>query len=105
GRVRRAPGDGSPGCTPRVCTGAIGGGAGQDEAMKIARRAAVPAFAVMEIVAAANARRAAGQSIINLCVGEPTTGASDAVRDLAQEILATGSLGYTEAMGSPRSEE
>ena len=69
--------------------------------MKIARRAAVPAFAVMEIVAAANARRAAGQSIINLCVGEPTTGASDAVRDLAQEILATGSLGYTEAMGSP----
>lgn len=34
----------------------------------------------MEIVAAANARRAAGQSIINLCVGEPTTGASDAVR-------------------------
>lgn len=72
----------------------------EDERMKIARRAAVPAFTVMEIIAAANARRAAGQSIINLCAGEPTTGASDAVRDLAREILQ-GDLGYTEAMGAP----
>ena len=47
--------------------------------MKVAQRAHVPAFAVMEILAAANERRAAGQSVLNLCAGEPTVGASDVV--------------------------
>lgn len=69
--------------------------------MKVSRRADVPPFAVMEIIAAANKRKAAGQSIINLCAGEPVTGASDAVRDRAAHILADGNLGYTEAMGAP----
>ena len=42
--------------------------------MKVARRAHVPPFAVMEILAAANARRAAGEDVLNLCAGEPSTG-------------------------------
>jgi len=69
--------------------------------MKVAQRAHVPAFAVMEILAAANERRAAGQSVLNLCAGEPTVGASDVVRARAIELLTSGDLGYTEALGSP----
>jgi aspartate/methionine/tyrosine aminotransferase len=55
----------------------------------------------MEVLAAANARRAAGESVLNLCAGEPSTGASDVVRDRAIEILTSGSLGYTESLGAP----
>ena len=69
--------------------------------MKVSRRSHVPSFAVMDIIAAANARQAAGQSVLNLCAGEPSTGASDVVRDLAATLLASGNLGYTEALGAP----
>jgi aspartate/methionine/tyrosine aminotransferase len=69
--------------------------------LKVARRAHVPPFAVMGILAAANARRAAGQRIVNLCAGEPSTGASDVVRNRAIELLTSGDLGYTESMGAP----
>ncbi|MBT0993416.1 aminotransferase class I/II-fold pyridoxal phosphate-dependent enzyme [Cellulomonas sp. DKR-3] len=70
--------------------------------MKVAARAHVPPFAVMEILAAANARRAAGERVLNLCAGEPATGASEAVRRRAAELLTSGDLGYTEALGAPR---
>jgi aspartate/methionine/tyrosine aminotransferase len=70
--------------------------------MKVATRADVPPFAVMEIIAAANARRAAGQQVLNLAAGEPATGASQVVRERAIEMLGTGGgLGYTEALGVP----
>jgi aspartate/methionine/tyrosine aminotransferase len=69
--------------------------------VKVSRRSQVPPFAVMEILAAANARRAAGESVLNLCAGEPATGASEVVRERAAELLAGGDLGYTEAMGAP----
>jgi aspartate/methionine/tyrosine aminotransferase len=70
--------------------------------MKVATRADVPPFAVMEIIAAANARRAAGQQVLNLAAGEPATGASQVVRERAIEMLRTGGgLGYTEALGVP----
>jgi aspartate/methionine/tyrosine aminotransferase len=70
--------------------------------MKVATRAQVPPFAVMELIAAANARRAAGQDVINLAAGEPTAGISPAVRQRAAEVLASDTaLGYTEALGMP----
>src|SRR4051794_20141662 len=69
--------------------------------MKVATRAHVPPFAVMEILAAANARKAAGESILNLCAGEPSTGASEVVRHRAIDLLTAGDLGYTESMGAP----
>ena len=69
--------------------------------MKTSRRSQVPPFAVMEILAAANARRDAGASIISLCAGEPATGASEVIRQRAVELLASGNLGYTEAIGAP----
>ncbi|KQT01934.1 pyridoxal phosphate-dependent aminotransferase [Cellulomonas sp. Leaf395] len=69
--------------------------------MKVANRAHVPPFAVMEILAAANARKAAGENILNLCAGEPSTGASEVVRQRAIDLLTSGDLGYTEALGAP----
>jgi aspartate/methionine/tyrosine aminotransferase len=69
--------------------------------MRIARRAQVPPFAVMEVLAAANARRAAGEPVISLCAGQPTAGAPAAVRRAAAEALAGADLGYTEAVGVP----
>ena len=69
--------------------------------MKVAARAHVPPFAVMEILAAANARQAAGENVLNLCAGEPSTGASDVVRQRAIDLLTAGDLGYTEALGAP----
>ena len=75
--------------------------------MKVSSRSQVPPFAVMEVLAAANARRAAGQRVLNLCAGEPSSGAPEVVRHRAQALLAsdslgyTGSLGYTEALGIP----
>jgi aspartate/methionine/tyrosine aminotransferase len=69
--------------------------------MKVAARAQVPPFAVMEVIAAANARRAAGADVLNLCAGEPSGGAPAAVREAAAEALTGGSLGYTEALGMP----
>ena len=69
--------------------------------MKASSRSQVSPFAVMEIISAANARRAAGQRVLNLCVGEPSSGAPEVVRRRARELLERGDLGYTEAVGIP----
>ena len=69
--------------------------------MRASTRAQVPPFAVMEIIAAANARRTAGQDVLNLAAGEPASGASPVVRHRAIELLGAGGLGYTEAIGLP----
>ena len=70
--------------------------------MKVASRAQVPPFAVMELIASANARRAAGQDVINLAAGEPTGGISPVVRQRAAAVLGSdAALGYTEALGMP----
>ena len=70
--------------------------------MKVASRAHVPPFAVMEIIAAANTRRARGQDVLNLAAGEPAAGASRVVRQRAIDLLdAGGGLGYTESLGIP----
>lgn len=69
--------------------------------MQVSQRSQVPAFTVMEIIAAANARRAAGHDVLNLCVGEPSAGAPPDVRRRAAELMDGASLGYTEAAGLP----
>lgn len=64
------------------------------------RRSAVPPFSVMEIVARANAMRAAGRSVLTLCVGEPGGGAPAPVRAAAAAALGAD-LGYTDPAGLP----
>ena len=69
--------------------------------MEVSRRSQVPPFAVMEVLAVANARRAAGADVISLCAGQPLGGASAVVRERAASLLAHGDVGYTEALGTP----
>ncbi|MDQ2756691.1 MAG: aminotransferase class I/II-fold pyridoxal phosphate-dependent enzyme [Actinomycetota bacterium] len=69
--------------------------------MKASSRSQVPPFAVMEIIAEANRRLAAGEPVLNLCAGEPSSGAPAVVRERARELLTASTLGYTEATGTP----
>jgi aspartate/methionine/tyrosine aminotransferase len=55
----------------------------------------------MEILAAAKALKAAGEDVIALCAGEPSSGAPTAVRDRAVALLTEGDLGYTAPAGTP----
>ena len=63
------------------------------------RRGLVPPFIAMDVLRAANAREAAGHSVIHLEVGQPGTPAPDAVLDAARRALATDRIGYTDALG------
>lgn len=67
--------------------------------LKIARRGSVPPFIVMDVMRAANARAAAGGDVIHLEVGQPSTGAPEAVLRAAEAALRSDKLGYTEALG------
>ncbi|MGX7823892.1 pyridoxal phosphate-dependent aminotransferase [Actinokineospora sp. 24-640] len=69
--------------------------------LKVASRAAVPPFYVMDVVSAANARQRARGDVISLAAGQPATGAPSAVRFAAAEAIGSGPLGYTEQVGIP----
>jgi aspartate/methionine/tyrosine aminotransferase len=65
------------------------------------RRSAIAPFIVMEVLAAANARAAAGAGVLHLEVGEPGGGAPPAAVAAATAALQRGGCGYTEAFGLP----
>ena len=68
--------------------------------MKVAGRAAVPPFEVMNILDRVAELRAAGRDVISLCAGEPSGGAPDDVRELAAAVHAGRTdLGYTSSLG------
>jgi len=74
--------------------------------LKTGRGANAPAFLVMDVIAAANARAAAlrpGEpGILRMEVGQPGTGAPRGAAEAAIRALQSGhSLGYTEAFGLP----
>jgi aspartate/methionine/tyrosine aminotransferase len=69
--------------------------------LQVARRANVPPFHVMDLLAAANARQAARGDLLNLVAGQPSTGAPGPVREAAKRLLDDGPLGYTVAIGIP----
>jgi aspartate/methionine/tyrosine aminotransferase len=70
-------------------------------ALKVARRGVVPPFIAMEVLRDANARAAAGEEVLHLEVGQPGSGAPQAVIDAAKRALDQDPLGYTEALGIP----
>jgi aspartate/methionine/tyrosine aminotransferase len=67
--------------------------------LKIAKRALVPPFIVMDVLRAANARAAAGADVLHLEMGQPATGAPAGVIAAAKRMLESDPLGYTEAHG------
>ena len=70
-------------------------------ALKVSNRGRIAPFIVMDVMAQANARAAAGHDVIHLEVGQPSTGAPAAVLAAAGERLGTDRLGYTDAFGLP----
>ncbi|HUB96272.1 MAG TPA: aminotransferase class I/II-fold pyridoxal phosphate-dependent enzyme [Stellaceae bacterium] len=69
--------------------------------LKIAGRARIPPFIVMDVLRAANERMAAGADVIHLEIGQPSTPAPGAVREAARRALEADTLGYTDALGLP----
>jgi aspartate/methionine/tyrosine aminotransferase len=74
-------------------------------ALKVARRAGISPFIVMDVMRAANRRDEAaahaGERAVHLEVGQPGTQAPTPVRDAAKAALDADKLGYTDAMGLP----
>jgi len=69
--------------------------------LKTARRGAVDPFIVMEVMREANRREAAGEGILHLEVGQPSTPAPRLVREAAKAALDRDLIGYTDALGVP----
>lgn len=62
-------------------------------------RSNVPAFMVMDVVAAAARLEAAGQRIIHMEIGQPAAAAPAPAIAAAHAALAAGRIGYTPALG------
>lgn len=65
------------------------------------RRSDVPAFMVMDVMAAAARIEAAGGHVIHMEVGQPATGAPKTAIVAAQAALEAGRIDYTSALGIP----
>ncbi len=63
-------------------------------------RSDVPAFIVMDVMAAAARLEAAGRRIIHMEVGQPAAGAPASAIAAAQAALVSGRIGYTVALGN-----
>jgi aspartate/methionine/tyrosine aminotransferase len=70
-------------------------------ALKLGRRGQVPPFIAMDVLRAANERAAAGEDVLHLEVGQPSTTAPAAVLAAARSALGAETLGYTDALGLP----
>jgi len=65
----------------------------------VASRANVPPFHVMDLLAAADARRRSHGDVLDLVAGQPSTPAPAPVREAARRALDESLLGYTVASG------
>src|SRR3954470_19032777 len=72
-----------------------------NDRMQVARRASVPPFHVMDLLAAAQRRQLSHGDLVNFVAGQPSTGAPEAVRAEAKRLLDEEVLGYTVATGVP----
>src|SRR5580693_6749353 len=70
-------------------------------AIKLARRGQIPPFIAMDVLRAANEQAAAGEDVLHLEVGQPSTPAPAGVLAAARTALGRETLGYTDALGLP----
>jgi aspartate/methionine/tyrosine aminotransferase len=82
-----------------------GYGDAMQERLKVATRANVPPFHVMDLLAAAQQRQRTHGDLVNLVAGQPSTPAPAPVREAARRALDHQVLGYTEALGIPELRE
>src|ERR1700719_1984401 len=64
-------------------------------------RSDVPAFMVMDVVAAAARLEAAGRRVIHMEIGQPAAAAPAPAIAAARAALASGRIGYTQSLGIP----
>ena len=72
--------------------------------LKVAERASISPFHVMDVLSAANARQRAKGDVVSLAAGQPSAAAPRPVLAAAAAALA-GPLGYTEQLGVPELRE
>jgi aspartate/methionine/tyrosine aminotransferase len=75
------------------------------DSLRVASRAAVPPFHVMDLLAAAAERARTHGDLLNLVAGQPSTPAPAPVREAARRALDEQVLGYTVALGIPELRE
>src|SRR5438552_2134309 len=68
---------------------------------KLSRRGSVDPFIVMDVMAAAAEKEAAGDSVIHLEVGQPSTPAPQSALAAAHAALDADRIGYVAALGIP----
>jgi len=73
--------------------------------LKVSKRGAVAPFLAMDMLSRANRKQLGGDTVVHLEVGQPGTPAPQAVLEAAQRALASGRIGYTEALGIGRLRE
>jgi aspartate/methionine/tyrosine aminotransferase len=78
-----------------------GGMTAARELLTPSRRSAVPPFMVMDVMAAAARIEEAGGRVMHMEVGQPAASAPATAIQAAQRALASGRIGYTEALGIP----
>ncbi len=72
---------------------------------RVALRAGIPPFYVMDVWLAAAERQRTHGDLVNLSAGQPKAGAPEPVRAAAAAALETNQLGYTVALGIPELRE
>jgi aspartate/methionine/tyrosine aminotransferase len=72
---------------------------------RIATRADIPPFIVMDMMRLANEKEITGDHIIHMEVGQPSNKAPAGVIDAAHKALDSNRLGYTDAKGLPELRE
>ncbi|OBY32507.1 pyridoxal phosphate-dependent aminotransferase [Mycolicibacter kumamotonensis] len=68
---------------------------------RVALRAGIPPFHVMDVWLAAAQRQRSHGDLVNLSAGQPSVGAPEPVRAAAAAALQSNQLGYTVALGIP----
>ncbi len=76
-----------------------------EQRLKVAGRANVPPFHVMDLLAAAAERQRTHGDLVNMVAGQPSTPAPVPVREAAKRALDEHVLGYTVALGLPELRE
>ncbi|MGY4709691.1 pyridoxal phosphate-dependent aminotransferase [Mycolicibacterium sp. CBM1] len=72
---------------------------------RVAARAGIPPFYVMDVWLAAAERQRIHGDLVNLSAGQPSVGAPEPVRAAAAAALEANQLGYTVALGIPELRE
>ncbi len=67
--------------------------------ISLSRRSDVEPFHAMDVLAQANRLRASGKDVISMAVGQPFGPTPGPVRIAAEQALARGRIGYTDALG------